>query len=168
MHLTARARSTPRRAHGTDPPGTRCIDPVVPKVPKCMVKFVQAMHSKIFVNFSQISGQDPITFLRTSESCAVVFRISQNYGGIKLRIMVTGCGGSGSAAQIVACPFFDSPASSKGGAPSRAPSDPALPVATPAPSSASPRSAANLDAEKVLKTLTCILSTRLTICVTIL
>ena len=33
--------------------------------------------------------------------------------------MVTGFGGSGSAAQIVACPFFESPASSEGGAADR-------------------------------------------------
>ena len=71
------------------------------------------------MNFSQISGQDPITFLRISASCAVVLRITQNYADTKLRIMVTAIGGSGSAAQIVACPFFDSPASSKGGAADR-------------------------------------------------
>eukprot|EP01043_Picozoa_sp_COSAG02_P069504 COSAG02_NODE_11937_length_1628_cov_14.278613_1_plen_157_part_00 len=40
--------------------------------------------------------------------------------------------------------------------PSRAPSDGAPPRATAAPSSASPGSAANLDAERVLKTRTCI------------
>ena len=71
------------------------------------------------MNFSQISGQDPITFLRISASCAVVLRITQNYVDTKLRIMNTAIGGSGSAAQIVACPFFDSPASSKGGAADR-------------------------------------------------
>ena len=47
------------------------------------MKCLQEMHSKnFFVNFSQISGQDPITFLRISASCAVVLRITQNYAEI--------------------------------------------------------------------------------------
>ena len=96
---SASSRSTRTDDPRSEPDASIRGCPIIPKMHDGMPACRKCI-PKYFVNFSQISGQDPITFLRISASCAVVLRITQTYADTKLRIMVTAIGGSGSAAMV--------------------------------------------------------------------
>ena len=74
---------------------------------------------KYFVNFSQISSQCPITFLRINEAVARGLRISQNYIDTKSRFWAPFTRSGTDTDIVVGLPFFQRPASSEGGAADR-------------------------------------------------